>query len=352
LKRRKLLKLKIYSENFKTFEKISIMKFIKCFIVFLVIIYQVFGLPAEAFGSHQSGTNDDDDSDMLMEPNERQPQYSVIRSEPRAVYSTERNGGFVPIIPRYSRISRLVRPDPPVRAQPTIQAKTPIITAAEQKFYPYFRNSGPSRPFNRPTTAAAIAERYSVARSFDPAILGSGDFDVIQGGTFYPEGEHSVRQKINDYYPGGSNTFGIKNGHGRPNTQAFKGPRPYYPEDPFEHFRDFADINAGNDPAFSHFVVVYANKNATKPHPTHNNPRNIFEQLQLLDEEKKEDELAFPDDDDDDYVLEKTKYKKKSKLSKFKTKLAATKMEKKYKKKSSTKDKDFADYTDPLLAES
>lgn len=283
---------------------------------------------------------------MLMEPAERQPQYSVIRSEPRIVYSTERNGGFVPIIPRYSRISRLVRTEP----IHTIAEKNPI--AAEQKFYPNFRNSAPtahSRPFTRPNTAAAIAGRYSVDRSFDPAILGSGDFDVIQGGTFYPEGEHVVRPKISDFYKGTPTVFGSKNGHSRPNPQAFRGPRPYYPEDPFEHFRDFADINAGDaGNAFSHYVVVYANKNSTKPHPTHNSPKNIFEQLQLLDQEK-EDELAFPDYDTDD-VLDKQKYKKTTKVSKFKTKLAATKLEKKYKKKASPKD--FADYTDPLLAES
>jgi hypothetical protein len=288
------------------------------------------------------GFTDDDDSDMLMEPAERQPQYSVIRSEPRIVYSTERNGGFVPIVPRYSRISRLVRTEP-IHTISTSENKP-----TEQKFYPNFRSSVPpahSRPFSRPSPAASIAGRYQVSRSFDPSILGSGDFDVIQGGTFYPEGEHVVRPKINDYYNGG---FGSKNGHSRPNPQAFRGPRPYYPEDPFEHFRDFADINAGADPAFSHYVVVYANKNSTKPHPTHNSPKNIFEQLQLLDQEK-EQELAFPDDDDDD-TLDKEKYKKKSKLSKFKTKLATTKLEKKYKKKSSVKD--FADYTDPLLAES
>lgn len=293
---------------------------------------------------------DDDDSDMYMEPDEHQPEYSVVRSESRVVYSTERNGGFVPIIPNYSSISRSELPEPAVIVTPNGgQDRSPV--AAEQQFFPSFFRSAPplghSRPqvYVQPNQAAAIAGRYSTGgRNFDQTLLGSGDFAVLRGGTFYPDGDRPfVRPKPEEYYSSGSAFYNTNNGHGRPNAQPLTAPAPtpqaYYSEDPFEHFRDFADLNAGGDPAFSHFVVVYANKNSTKPHPTHNSPKNIFEQLQLLDQEQ-------PNDD----TFDKEKYSKKSRLSKFKTKLARTKIVKKYKKKLSPKEP--VDYSDPLIAES
>jgi hypothetical protein len=271
-----------------------------------------------------------------------------VRSESRVVYSTERSGGFVPIIPNFPSVARSELPEPAVEVTPNSGAPIP----AEQQFFPSFFRSAPplghSRPqvYVPPNPAAAIAGRYSTGglRSFDQSMLGSGDFSVLRGGTFYPDGDRPfIRPKPDEYYDSGS--F-YNNGHGRPNAQPLTAPTPppapypvQFPEDPFEHFRDFADLNAGGDPAFSHYVVVYANKNSTKPHPIHNSPKNIFEQLQMLDQEK-------PSDDSYD----KEKYSKKSRLSKFKTKLTATKMEKKYKKKFSPKD--TTEYSDPLIAES
>lgn len=291
---------------------------------------------------------------MFMEPDEQQPEYSVERSESRVVYSTERNGGFVPIVPNYSSISRAeIVAEPAVVVTPNGEDRNPV--AAEQQFFPsYFRSAPPlghSRPYPiqlqpQQNPAAAIAGRYSVGgRAFDQSLLGNGDFSVMRGGTFYPDGERPYRQKFDDFFSAGSSQFyNLNNGHGRPNAQPLTAPppSPFYPEDPFANFRDFAEINSGGDPAFSHYVVVYANKNATKPHPTQNTPKNIFEQLQLLDL-----------DQDSQRDLEETPefYTKKSKLSKFKTKLSATKMEKKYKKKLSPK-LDSVDYSDPLIAES
>lgn len=106
-------------------------------------------------------------------------------------------------------------------------------------------------------------------------------------------------------------------------------PKTFYPEEQFSNFRDFADINTPTDPAYSQFVVVYANKNSTSPHL---NPKNIIEQLQLLDKE----------------VTEEQRKEKKNNISKFKKKLANTKLEKKYKKKIGTKE-NIAD-VEPLLA--
>jgi hypothetical protein len=172
---------------------------------------------------------------------------------------------------------------------------------------------------------------------------------VVRGGTFYPDGERSYRLKNDDFFGG----F-FKNGHGRPNAQPQR--QQYFPEDPFENFKDFADINAGNDPAFSHFVVIYANKNATKPHPSHPSPKNIFEQLQLLDLEKEQERVKSQEQevgsDNAESEKEDISDKKLMKLSKFKKKLAKTKIVKKYKKKLGPKVDSSPDYTDPLLATS
>jgi hypothetical protein len=331
----------------------------KVFVIYsitLLLIHAINGLPAG--GPQPSVTSDasgeDDDSDMYMEPDEQQPEYSVVRSESRVVYSTERNSGFVPIIPNYSSISRSEVPEPSVVVIPNGEDKNPV--AAEQQFFPsFFRTAPPlghSRPqiYSPPNPAAAIAGRYTVGgtgRHFDQSILGSGDFSVIRGGTFYPDGDRPfVRPKPDEYYSSPASTFfNLNNGHGLPNAQPLTAlppqtPQSYYQEDPFENFRDFAELNAGGDPAFSHFVVVYANKNATKPHPN-NSPKNIFEQLQLIDQDQEKSV---------DDTFDKEKLGKKSRLSRFKTKLAATKMEKKYKKKINPKD--ISDYSDPLIAES
>lgn len=289
---------------------------------------------------------------MWMEPDELPPpQYSVVRSESRVLrqysstpqYRETTNGGFRPI---YSSISRVEHSEPEVVISSSSDPQIPAT--AEQNFFPnYFRqapSSGHSRPF-QPSPAAAIAGRYSVSRSpphFDTSILGSGDFSVLRGGSFYPEGEQPF--KLNGY-----STY--SNGHGRPNAQPLKAVKqPYYPEDPFENFKDFADINAGNDPAHSHFIVVYANKNATQPHPSHPSPKNIFEQLQQLDREKQRDKSQEANVIDELAKEKELSDKKLMKLSKYKSKLAKTKVVKKYKKKLGPKVDSSPDYSDPLLA--
>lgn len=303
---------------------------------------------------------------MWMEPDEiPPPQYSVVRSESRVVrqYSStprhEQNGGFRPINnpPSYSSISRVEHSEPEVViSQHAIPQHQDIQNpaTAEQNFFPsFFRNppvNAHSRPYQAaPQSAATIAGRYSAGRAhnFDQSILGSGDFSVIRGGTFYPEGEKTYRLKPNDDF-----LASFLNGHGRPNAQPLKDQKkPYYPEDPFENFKDFADINAGSDPAFSHFIVVYANKNSTKPHPSHPSPKNIFEQLQLLDLEKNlEKNNEQTENIEEALTKQELTDKKLMKLSKFKSKLAKTKVVKKYKKKLGPKHETSPDYTDPLLA--
>ena len=295
-----------------------------------------------------------------MEPDELPPpEYSVVRSESRVVrqYSStpqnrEHNGGFRPIPnpPNYSSISRVEHFEPEVITSSVFDSQSPVT--AEQNFFPSFFRQLPSSPNSRPyqsapNSAASIAGRYTAGRSqnFDHSILGSGNFAVIRGGTFYPEGEKSFRLK------GSDDIFtSFLNGHGRPNAQPLKAVKePYYPEDPFENFKDFADLNAGSDPAFSHFVVVYANKNSTKPHPSYPSPKNIFEQLQLLDIENEQEKKQQTDLEKSQKDIEVDE-KKLMKLSKFKSKLSKTKVVKKYKKKLGPKYDPISDYTDPLLA--
>ncbi|XP_055370757.1 uncharacterized protein LOC129605185 [Condylostylus longicornis] len=269
----------------------------------------------------------DDDSDMLMEPDEI-AHVSVIRSESRQVYpsSTEYTDDVTSQYPADSH------------------------SQAAQSYYPSFyreQNNSPPHGHSRPFTNSdnSGSGKFSVTpRGFDPAILGSGDFGVIRGGTFYPEDEipyhaNDEANEYNQFYADSSNN----NGHGRPQSDEYVQ-KYTYPEEQFANFRDFADINTSSDYASSHFVVVYAAKTPSSSPSTsplestsssssshHSNPKNIFEQLELLDKEKAEEEEL---------------QKKKNRLSKHKTKLANTKLEKKYKKKLGPKDLDY----EPLLA--
>ncbi|CRK91217.1 CLUMA_CG004901, isoform A [Clunio marinus] len=307
-----------------------------------------------------SATDDHPDSDMWMEPDELpKPQYSVVRSESRVVrqYSSsplirESNNGFRQIqTPNsYASIDRSDQTQHGEASHSSFDAQNPA--PAEQNFFPlFFRNSpagsSPVRNYQTQNSAASIAGRYSAGRAsnFDQSILGSGDFSVVRGGTFFPEGERSFRLKgDNDFYAS------FLNGHGRPNAQQLTSSKKeaYYPQDPFKNFKDFAEINGGSDPAFSHFIVVYANKNSSQSHPSHPSPKNIFEQLQLLDLEKEKEKENESSDLTD--VDQGENEKKLMKLSKFKSKLSKTKVVKKYKKKLGPKYTTSSDYTDPLLA--
>ncbi|XP_055681189.1 uncharacterized protein LOC129788829 isoform X2 [Lutzomyia longipalpis] len=266
----------------------------------------------------------EDDSDMLMEPDEFHD-TSII---PAVLYShhtthAAAESGFHPIAnPEYTTHSSY--PTPSSSAAASQEADAPA-SEAQNYFQSYFRNTVPPLGHSRPYFGTAqrgegtSAARFNSLRSvnnFDHSILGSGDFGVIRGGTFYGENDPPFRDS-GDFY-----NYFHKNGHQRPHAATYVQ-RYTYPEEQFANFRDFADINSPSDSAYSQFVVVYANKNSTEAHP---NPKNIFEQLELLD---------------------KAEEKKNKGLSKHKAKLAATKLEKKYKKKLSPKE---ADLLEPLLA--
>ncbi|XP_017779286.1 PREDICTED: uncharacterized protein LOC108564698 [Nicrophorus vespilloides] len=120
----------------------------------------------------------------------------------------------------------------------------------------------------------------SSADSNSQGLLGSGNFGVIRGGTFFgdSDGDASGYEQYGSYY---------QNGHGRPSFYfPSNNPKPRQFQQ-FENFRDFADINVPS--SYSHYVVVYANKNSTTQEEAIRRPKNIIEHLQLLDaaEQKK-----------------------------------------------------------------
>ncbi|XP_072932579.1 uncharacterized protein [Epargyreus clarus] len=164
------------------------------------------------------------------------------------------------------------------------------------------------------------------------SVLGSGNFGIIRGGTFFAQNDEESE------YGAGFNSF-YNNGHGRPSVGVgyIANPRPNYNQDQFANFRDFADINTPSNSAYSHFVVVYANKNATMDEISEetrkvlSEPKNIIETLERLDE------VSPP------------------KISKSKTKLEATKQKmpnkkEQWKKTNSKYSSQKHDPEEPLLA--
>ncbi|XP_076245124.1 uncharacterized protein LOC143185765 isoform X2 [Calliopsis andreniformis] len=112
-------------------------------------------------------------------------------------------------------------------------------------------------------------------------LLGSGNFGVIRGGTYYPEDKEEDEYSgddsaYNPYYHGGN--------RGRANYYRNPKPQPIRGGDFFANFRDFADITAPPKSSFSHLSVVYANKNGSATGRI-TEPRNIIETLRMLEEE-------------------------------------------------------------------
>ncbi|XP_035777361.1 uncharacterized protein LOC118458719 [Anopheles albimanus] len=198
---------------------------------------------------------------------------------------------------------------------------------AAQKLYPaFFRNIPPlghSRPYYQPPVDPALIEqqqqqqqqpRYTnkirqnavpgggavvvpvpeavTAAAPLPALLGSGDFGVIKGGTFYYDndvpGKGGGNIFLDEFYRLGYS--GGNNGHGRPQLgyllQAAKGSGAGSPkEEQFSNFRDFADINISNDPAYSNQAPQYAQLAADYHPHQHHEPDNILDELRTLDQQ-------------------------------------------------------------------
>lgn len=203
---------------------------------------------------------------------------------------------------------------------------------AEQNFFPSFFRSGqqlpPSRPFATRHVSSLPSGRYisNYQSSFDESILGSGDFTVLRGGTFYPEGEVALQKPFRDYFGSGSSFYDSKNS-GRPFALPLES--SHYSDDPFADFKDFADI-AGLDTDFSQTIETFKEKHE---------PKNILEQLQQIDEEKSRERAHLAAESTALAINAK-------KLSKIKAKLLLAQQTKEPKKK------EFIKTFDPLIAES
>lgn len=166
-------------------------------------------------------------------------------------------------------------------------------------------------------------------------LLGSGNFGVIKGGTFYNEndreqGEQTAYSDFSDYF---------HNGHGRPSFYGGGRPNPKpHQHEQFANFKDFADINTPTDRQYSQYVVVYVNKNGTEeptpPKKPMHKPKNIIESLALLDLESSTTTDPAPE----------------KKASKSKRKLALLLPEKKHKAQLAKKESASKDLNEPLLA--
>ncbi|KAK4882193.1 hypothetical protein RN001_005512 [Aquatica leii] len=203
----------------------------------------------------------------------------------------------------------------------------------------YFQQEGaysqrPVSPFQQQLsydTYRGGGDKYTAneeSRSY--GLLGSGNFGVISGGTFYNDNEGDAtgfENRFENYY---------QNGHGRPSLflgKLAKASRNQQQQEPFANFRDFADINT---PSYSQYVVVYTNKhnsNLTEQSINNKRPKNIIEQLAMIDQENTS--TSAPE----------------KKLSKSKRKLSLLMPEKKTKINQLKKEKtQLLDLGEPLLA--
>lgn len=193
-----------------------------------------------------------------------------------------------------------------------------------QSFAPLFGNTAPighSRPLLYPEHSFKPSYKSANYRELpftgvNDNILGSGNFGVVKGGTYYAE-EREDADFASDSEPYayiGPSSDGGSRLHRR------KNPPPAFRNggDFFAHFRDFADITAPSK-SFSQYYVVYVNKNATIEDGINaaaatatatsvKKPKNIIEQLNMLDEEAENEEPLRAHE---------------SKQSKFKRKLSA-----------------------------
>lgn len=253
-----------------------------------------------------------DDSDMYMEPDEvettPQPEEASTRTENDqtevSTIATDNNNEKNKT-ENSEKSSEVENPDTSKEDQeakntqhntavaqfPNVEDKS--LETDSQNFFPSFAElfANHRLPFTeqqqryRPNRFLGYFQRdrgYQTAATKDHhSLLGSGNFGVIRGGTYYPEDkdndEYSVDESLyNPYY------------HSRGRSQYYRNPKPQPIRggDFFANFRDFADITAPPKSSFSHLSVVYANKNSSATGRV-TEPRNIIETLRMLEEEER-----------------------------------------------------------------
>lgn len=317
---------------------------------------------------------DYDESVIYPESEDKNSSSRDLNKEPLPTYNRKEEDAvgmgqhfFSSFAPLFPAPSPLGRSRPSIFQEPAHSQRTALLRPQQNSFQPVSYGGGPYRDNQYLHTAAA-------AETSTSDLLGSGNFGVIKGGTFYSDDD----QKEGSAYGGrGSHQFfspyyHSNNGHGRP---AFYGgggtpnPRPqnHRGNDFFANFRDFADINTPTKSSFSEYVVVYVNKNNSKhddgsskngSKSGDSKPKNIIERLTMLDNEDQE-KLTIPEEDSSVIPPSNTQQVKAEKkgsstLSPAKLKLALFQdkfnKEKTKKVKTTSSSSDPKDLYEPLLA--
>ncbi|XP_014206783.1 uncharacterized protein LOC106638222 [Copidosoma floridanum] len=282
---------------------------------------------ASETGGAEEAYDDGDDSDMYMEPDGAESAHADARHEPEdppPLHHQHRDESERPTMPHMTIVA--VRPaqtsiqvtssestetsssssTPTASGQPEEREEERSLETDSQNFFPSFAElfGGPRLPFTehqqqqqryRPSRFLGYFQRdsrpYAVAASsakegHQPAILGSGNFGVIRGGTYYPEDKETDEYGLED--APGYGPFYHGAGRARPSYYKNPKPQPVHGGDFFANFRDFADITAPPKSSFSHLSVVYANKNGSSAgRAPVDQPRNIIETLRMLEEEEE-----------------------------------------------------------------
>lgn len=244
-----------------------------------------------------------DDSDMYMEPDESGTTSQPDRAEENTQKTNERETSTETPDKSDEKASEAEKPETSKDQEAKNTDRTAVAQFADagdrnlatesQNFFPSFAELFANHRLSfaeqqqryRPNRFLGYFQRdraYQTAATKDQhSILGSGNFGVIRGGTYYPEEkeneEYSIDESIyNPYY------------HNRGRAQYYRNPKPQPIRggDFFANFRDFADITAPPKSSFSHLSVVYANKNGSSTGRV-TEPRNIIETLRMLEEEER-----------------------------------------------------------------
>ncbi|CAL8134614.1 unnamed protein product [Orchesella dallaii] len=159
----------------------------------------------------------------------------------------------------------------------------PTANRAPSRFHPQFGPKYTSPPPNRGPSSAYPAESHD--RYLHTNLLGSGNFEVVRGGTYYgddDEGYHSTGGGggggggAGHYHQEDDDSYFHHNGHSSPhgyrnNPSAGGG-------DFFANFRDFADINPPSR-SFSHHHETVADIEPDGS-ASHEQPKNILDKLE------------------------------------------------------------------------
>lgn len=302
-----------------------------------------------------------DNSDKYVEPDDKHSSNQEENKEAVTTHGREREDGismgqhffpsFAPIFPAPSPLGHS---RPSVFQEPAHSPRPTLLRPQHNSFQPISFGGGSFRD-NQYVHTAAAAETNS------NNLLGSGNFGVIRGGTFYSDDDQA---EASIYGGSGNNEFfspyyHSNNGHGRPafyNGGGATNPRPQHNRgnDFFANFRDFADISTPTKSSFSEYVVVYVNKNSSRHDDGHDEqgsvpgdskPKNIIEQLKMLDHEDQEI-LTVPEEETPVIPSsEKPEKKGSSTVSAAKLKLAA--FQDKFNKQKIKKIKATSPSTDP-----